>query len=105
MTFLVYLLFLVIYFQKKIMNSLNKTFLPTKDYKNRNWFIIDCKGQKLGRLATIIVALLKGKIKPHYHPSVSTGDSIILLNATSIIVNEDKTHILLFLIQDDLGIH
>ena len=74
------------------MNSLNKTFLPTQDYKNRNWFIIDCKGQKLGRLATIIVALLKGKIKPHYHPSVSTGDSIILLNATSIIVNEDKIH-------------
>ena len=74
------------------MNSLNKTFLPIKDYKNRNWFIIDCKGQKLGRLATIIVALLKGKIKPHYHPSVSTGDSIILLNATSIIVNEDKKH-------------
>ena len=74
------------------MNSLNKTFLPTQNYKNRNWFIIDCKGQKLGRLATIIVALLKGKIKPYYHPSFSTGDSIILLNATSIIVNEEKKH-------------
>lgn len=74
------------------MNSLNKTFLPVTDYKNRNWFVIDCKGQKLGRLATIIVALLKGKIKPHYHPSFSTGDSIILLNATSIIVNEEKKH-------------
>jgi large subunit ribosomal protein L13 len=48
------------------MNSLNKTFLPTKNYKNRNWFIIDCKDQKLGRLATIIAALLKGKVKPHY---------------------------------------
>jgi large subunit ribosomal protein L13 len=55
------------------MNSLNKTFLPTKNYKNRNWFIIDCKGQKLGRLATIIAALLKGKIKPHYHPSIDIG--------------------------------
>ena len=74
------------------MNSLNKTFLPNTDYKNRNWFIIDCKGQKLGRLATIIVALLKGKIKPYYHPSFSTGDSIILLNATSIVVNEEKKH-------------
>ena len=71
------------------MNSLNKTFLPTKDYKNRNWFIIDCKDQKLGRLATILVALLRGKVKPQYHPSVDTGDYIILLNADSIILNPD----------------
>ena len=71
------------------MNSLNKTFLPTKDSKNRNWFIIDCKGQKLGRLATILVALLRGKVKPHYHPSIDTGDYIILLNADSIILNPE----------------
>ena len=74
------------------MNSLNKTFLPTKNYKNRNWFIINCKGQKLGRLATIIATLLKGKIKPHYFPSVDTGDYIILINADSIIVNEESKH-------------
>jgi len=74
------------------MNSLNKTFLPTKNYKNRNWFIIDCKGQKLGRLATIIVVLLKGKAKPHYHPSIDMGDYIILINADSIILNENSTH-------------
>ena len=72
------------------MNSLNKTFLPIKNSKNRNWFIIDCKGQKLGRLATIIVALLKGKIKPHYHPSIDIGDYVILINADSIILNEDS---------------
>ncbi len=74
------------------MNSLNKTFLPTKNYKNRNWFLIDCKGQRLGRLATIIVAILKGKIKPHYHPSVDIGDYIVLINADSIILNEDSKH-------------
>lgn len=74
------------------MNSLNKTFLPTPNYKNRNWFIIDCKGQKLGRLATIIAALLKGKVKPHYFPSMDMGDYIILINADSIIVNEDSKH-------------
>jgi large subunit ribosomal protein L13 len=74
------------------MTSLNKTFLPTKNYKNRNWFIIDCKGQKLGRLATIIVAVLKGKVKPHYHPSIDMGDYIILVNADSIILNEDSKH-------------
>ena len=49
------------------MNSLNKTFLPTQNYKNRNWFLIDCEGQSLGRLATLITSLLKGKIKPQYH--------------------------------------
>lgn len=74
------------------MNSLNKTFLPTKSYKNRNWFIIDCSGQKLGRLATIIASLLKGKIKPHYHPSVDIGDYVILINADSILINEESKH-------------
>nr|UDP55588.1 ribosomal protein L13 [Schizostauron trachyderma] len=72
------------------MNSLNKTFLPTKNYKNRNWFIIDCKGQKLGRLATIIAGLLKGKGKPHYSPSIDIGDYVILINAESIIINETQ---------------
>lgn len=71
------------------MNSLNKTFLPTKDSKNKNWFLIDCKDQKLGRLATILVALLRGKVKPHYYPSIDTGDYIILLNADSIIFNPE----------------
>lgn len=74
------------------MNSSNKTFLPTEDYKNRNWFIIDCKGQKLGRLSTIIAALLKGKVKPNYHPAIDMGDYVILTNADSIIVNEKSKH-------------
>jgi large subunit ribosomal protein L13 len=78
------------------MNSLNKTFLPTKDYKNRNWFLIDCKGQTLGRLATIITTLLKGKIKPHYHPSVDIGDYIVLINADSIVLHENSKHYLVY---------
>ena len=78
------------------MNSLNKTFLPTKNYKNRNWYVIDCKGQSLGRLATTITSLLKGKVKPQYHPSVDTGDYIILINADSIIINEDNKHYLVY---------
>lgn len=74
------------------MNSFNKTFLPTKNYKNRNWFILDCTGQKLGRLATIVASLLKGKMKPHYHPSVDIGDYVILINAGSILINEENKH-------------
>ena len=72
------------------MNLLNKTFLPTKSYKNRSWFIIDCKNQSLGRLATGITVLLKGKIKTHYHPSIDTGDHIILINANKIIMNKEN---------------
>ena len=78
------------------MNSLNKTFLPTKDYKNRTWYVIDCKGQTLGRLATVVSTLLKGKIKPHYHPSVDIGDYIILINADSIVINENSKHYLVY---------
>ena len=78
------------------MNSLNKTFLPTQNYKNRNWYLIDCKGQKLGRLATVITSILKGKIKPQYHPSIDIGDYIILVNADSIIINENSKHYLIY---------
>lgn len=78
------------------MKSLNKTLLTTKDYKNRNWFLIDCKGQKLGRLATVITSLLKGKLKPQYHPSADTGDYIVLVNADLIILNKESRHFLVY---------
>lgn len=74
------------------MNSLNKTILPTKNHKSQNWFIIDCKDQKLGRLATVIVSFLKGKNKPYYYPSIDTGDYLILINADLIRVNEKNKH-------------
>jgi len=74
------------------MNSLNKTFLPAKNYKNRTWFMIDCKGQTLGRLSTIISTLLKGKTKPYYLPSMDIGDYVILINANSVIVNNKSNH-------------
>lgn len=78
------------------MNSLNKTFLPIQSYKNRNWYIIDCKDQTLGRLATVITSLLKGKVKSQYHPSVDTGDYVILINADLIIINETSKHYLVY---------
>nr|QYB19224.1 ribosomal protein L13 [Climaconeis cf. scalaris]QYB19352.1 ribosomal protein L13 [Climaconeis cf. scalaris] len=78
------------------MNTLNKTILPIQKYKNRNWFIIDCNGQKLGRLATIVVRLLKGKQKPYYFPSIDIGDYVILINAASIIINKKNKHYIVF---------
>lgn len=78
------------------MSSLNKTFLSNKKYENRHWYLIDCKGQKLGRLATFIASILKGKIKTYYHPSIDVGDYIILVNADSIIINKNSQHYLVF---------
>lgn len=74
------------------MNLSNKTFLPTQTYKNRNWFVIDCEGQTLGRLATIVTTLLKGKTKPYYHPSVDVGDYVILINTDLISLNAKSKH-------------
>ena len=74
------------------MNSLNKTFLPSLTCETRNWFIIDCQGQNLGRLATSVVKLLRGKIKAHYYPSNNMGDYIILINADLISINKTSKH-------------
>lgn len=74
------------------MNSLNKTFLPSLKYETRNWFIIDCQGQNLGRLATFVATLLKGKVKPHYYPSTDIGDYVVLINADSIVINKNSKH-------------
>jgi large subunit ribosomal protein L13 len=74
------------------MNSLNKTFLPYSNYKTRNWFVIDCKGQKLGRLVTFIIALLKGKTKPNYYSSIDIGAYVILTNVDLIVINKNSKH-------------
>jgi len=74
------------------MNSLNKTFIPNQIHDNPNWFIIDCKNQKLGRLSTVISQLLKGKIKPDYFPSIDRGDYIILINTKFILINKETKH-------------
>jgi len=78
------------------MTTSNKTFLPSEKYENRNWFILDCKGQKVGRLASLIVSILRGKSKTHYHPSVDIGDYVILINADSVIVNPTSRHHLVY---------
>lgn len=74
---------------------MNQTFIPTFDYNKRKWYIIDCKGQKLGRLTSSIIALLSGKFKSYYHPSLDTGDYVILINAEALTINRNiqKLHV------------
>lgn len=68
--------------------KVNKTFLPDQKYENRTWFILDCQDQTIGRIAPLIISLLKGKTKPQYSPSIDIGDYVILINAQSILTNK-----------------
>ena len=78
------------------MTISNKTFLPSEKHENRDWFIIDCKNQKVGRLASLIVSILRGKLKTYYHPALDIGDYVILINADSIAVNPSSKHYLVY---------
>ena len=66
---------------------MNETFIPASNYEKKKWYIIDCKEKQLGRLASIIVLLLSGKLKSYYHPSRDLGDYVILINAKYIKLN------------------
>ena len=58
---------------------------------SRQWFIVDGKGQTLGRLATQVASVLHGKHKPTFTPHVDGGDYVIIINADQIVVsNDDK---------------
>ncbi|MFW6042270.1 MAG: 50S ribosomal protein L13 [Chloroflexota bacterium] len=61
-----------------------KTYWTKEEDVERNWFVVDADGQTLGRLASQIAAVLRGKHKPIYNPSVDTGDYVIVVNAEKI---------------------
>lgn len=63
-----------------------KTYVTKSADVERNWYIIDAEGQTLGRLASKIAELLRGKHKPIYSPSVDCGDYVIVINAEKIEV-------------------
>ena len=75
---------------------MNETFLPAADYTKKNWYIIDCKNKRLGRISSSIVGLLSGKIKPYYHPSLDTGDYVILINADCLTVDREIERLYVF---------
>ena len=75
---------------------MNETFIPGSDYTRKKWYIIDCKGQQLGRISSSIVGLLSGKIKAYYHPAFDTGDYVILINAEALTVDRNLERIRVF---------
>lgn len=67
-----------------------KTYSPKASEIVRQWHVIDASGQTLGRLATQIAQLLKGKHKPYYAPHLDVGDYVIVVNAEKVRVTGDK---------------
>ena len=67
-----------------------KTYSAKAEDINRKWYLIDAEGEILGRLATKIATILRGKNKPTYTPSMDLGDYVVVINAEKIKVTGNK---------------
>lgn len=69
---------------------MQKTFVTKPKDVTREWVVVDAEGQNLGRLATKVAALLRGKHKPTFTPSLDVGDYVIVINAEKVTVTGGK---------------
>jgi large subunit ribosomal protein L13 len=67
-----------------------KTFVPKKDDIEKKWWVINAEGKILGRLATEVAVVLRGKNKPTFAPFLDMGDFVIVINAEKIAVTGRK---------------
>jgi len=67
-----------------------KTKSANKETVNKEWLLIDAEGQTLGRLATQVAVLLRGKHKTNYTPHVDCGDNVVVINAEKIVFTGNK---------------
>ena len=67
-----------------------KTYVAKPTDRERNWLVVDAEGQTLGRLATQIADALRGKRKPEYTPHIDTGDFVVVVNASKVVMTSDK---------------
>ncbi|NLB90370.1 MAG: 50S ribosomal protein L13 [Clostridiales bacterium] len=67
-----------------------KTFVPKAHEIERQWYVVDAQGMVMGRLASEVAKILRGKHKPIYSPSVDTGDNVIIINADKVILTGHK---------------
>jgi len=61
-----------------------KTFMASASSIDRKWYVVDATGYTLGRLASEVAKVLRGKNKPTYTPSMDTGDYVIVVNAEKV---------------------
>lgn len=72
------------------MNKTDKTPLPTAETLDQKWYVIDASEQRLGRLATEVASILRGKNKPTFTPHMDTGDFVVIVNAEKVVVTGKK---------------
>jgi large subunit ribosomal protein L13 len=66
------------------------TFMPKEGQVERSWYVIDASGKPLGRVASEIARILRGKHKPIFTPGVDTGDHVVVINAGKILLTGKK---------------
>ena len=67
-----------------------KSFMASPSTVERKWYVVDAEGKTLGRLASEVANVLRGKNKPTYTPHIDTGDYVIVVNAEKIQVTGKK---------------
>ena len=68
------------------------TYMAKPNAVERKWYIIDAAGKTVGRLASEVASILRGKYKPEFTPGVDTGDFVILINADKVVFTGKKLH-------------
>jgi len=69
-----------------------KTYTPSETDIQRRWWVVDAEGKVLGRLASHVAGILRGKHKPIYTPHLDTGDYVIVINAEKVRLTGDKVN-------------
>lgn len=67
-----------------------RTYSPKADDVERAWHLVDADGLVLGRMATEVARLLRGKHRPTFAPHVDTGDHVVVVNAAKVVLTSDK---------------
>ena len=67
-----------------------KTYMAKAETVERKWYVVDAEGLTLGRLASRVAAVLRGKTKPNYTPNVDTGDFVIVINTDKVVLTGKK---------------
>jgi large subunit ribosomal protein L13 len=67
-----------------------KTYTPKPEHIQRRWYVVDAGGQVLGRVASEVATILRGKHKPMYAPHMDTGDHVVIINADKVELTGNK---------------
>ncbi len=70
-----------------------KTVSANKATADKQWVLVDAEGQVLGRLASKVAQLIRGKYKPSYTPHVDCGDNVIIINAEKVVLTGNKVSV------------